>query len=81
LSFNAARAFQSGQRVLYVTERAVFELSETSIQLVEVAPGVDAEREILSRSEAKIKVGRDPKEMPREIFTSHKMSEVGFAAS
>lgn len=47
ISFPASRALKNGQRVLYVTERCVFELGENGLKLVEVYPGVDAQRDVL----------------------------------
>ncbi len=48
VSFSAVRARKNKQRVLYVTERCVFELTDTGLCLREVYPGVDAEKDILS---------------------------------
>ena len=47
ISFSAKRAVVNGQRVLYVTERCVFELCEKGLKLVEVYPGVDVYADIL----------------------------------
>ena len=47
VSFSAKNAHQSGQRVLYVTERCVFQLGERGLVLTEVAPGVDPQTQIL----------------------------------
>jgi len=46
ISFSGKNAVKRGQRVLYVTERCVFELTEKGIKLVEVYPGIDEERQI-----------------------------------
>ena len=56
VSFSAKRARKNGQRVIYVTERCVFELAEKGLKLVEVYPGVDVERDILSRLPFKAEV-------------------------
>lgn len=47
MSFNAARARSRGQTVFYVTERAVFRLGTDGLELIEVAPGIDVQRQVL----------------------------------
>ncbi len=47
VSFSASRAVKNGQRVMYVTERCVFVLTEKGLMLSEVYPGVDIRRDIL----------------------------------
>ena len=49
ISFSAKRALENGQRVLYVTERCVFELTKDGLKLIEVYPGIDKEEEVLSQ--------------------------------
>ena len=49
ISFSGKRALQNGQKVMYVTERCVFELTPEGLKLVEVYPGIDKERDILSQ--------------------------------
>ncbi|MCL2121915.1 MAG: propionate CoA-transferase, partial [Clostridiales bacterium] len=46
ISFSGANALKRGQRVLYVTERCVFTLTEKGLTLTEVYPGIDEEKQI-----------------------------------
>lgn len=48
ITFSGRRASLLGQPVLYVTERCVFELGVHGLKLVEVAPGIDIERDIVA---------------------------------
>ncbi len=48
ITFSAKNALHNGQKVLYITERAVFSLSEKGLILKEVAPGIDIEKDILA---------------------------------
>jgi len=48
ITFNGALAIGKQQSVHYVTERCVFRLVPRGLQLIEVAPGIDIERDILA---------------------------------
>ena len=48
ITFSGAYAAETGQPVLYVTERCVFRRTPDGMELIEVAPGIDIERDILA---------------------------------
>jgi propionate CoA-transferase len=54
--------------VLYVTERCVFALRPNGLELTEVAPGIDIERDILALMDFKPSIPRDPALMDARIF-------------
>jgi propionate CoA-transferase len=47
ITFNGVDAAQRRQNVLFVTERAVFDLTPDGLELIEIAPGIDLEKDIL----------------------------------
>jgi propionate CoA-transferase len=48
ITFSGQLAAEKGKPVLYVTERCVFQLRREGLELVEVAPGIDVERDIVA---------------------------------
>ena len=50
ITFNGSYAMRKGQKVHYITERCVFELTKDGLKLTEVAPGIDVEKDIDARS-------------------------------
>jgi propionate CoA-transferase len=67
VSFSAATALAQGQRVLYVTERAVLALTAAGLEVIEVAPGIDLEADVISRMGFR-PVVRDVRPMPAHCF-------------
>ena len=68
VTFSGAYASQRGQPALFVTERCVFALRPDGLELTEVAPGIDIERDILALMDFKPLMPRDPDPMDARIF-------------
>jgi propionate CoA-transferase len=69
VTFNGERAHASGQSVHYVTERCVLRLGEGGLEVIEVAPGIDPERDVLARMGFEPRVAPDLRQMDAAIFT------------
>lgn len=68
ITFNGSFAARNGKKVFYVTERCVFQLTEHGLKLIEVAPGIDVEKDILAHMDFKPEIAGDLKEMDARIF-------------
>jgi propionate CoA-transferase len=72
MTFGGRYASKIKAPVLYVTERCVFALCEEGIELIEVAPGIDIEKQILALMDFK-PVIKSPGIMDRRIFSPEPM--------
>lgn len=70
ITFSGTEAVKSGQKVVYVTERAVFRLTGEGLVLSEIAPGVDVRRDVLERMAFAPLVPKDPAVMSASFFTA-----------
>lgn len=68
MDFNADYSRALGQDVYYVTERAVFQLTDEGVELIEIAPGLDLEKDVLSQIDFKPLISKDLKETSSELF-------------
>ncbi|MFN8936872.1 MAG: acyl CoA:acetate/3-ketoacid CoA transferase [Pseudomonadota bacterium] len=67
-TFSGREAWRRQQPVLYVTDRAVFGLHERGIELLEIAPGLDLQRDVLDRMGFAPVVERPPRPMDASVF-------------
>ena len=68
ITFSGEYGAEVGQNVLYVTERAVFKLVEGGLKLIEIAPGVDLQKDILDQMEFE-PIVEDYKLMDERLFS------------
>lgn len=73
ITFCGKRAIENGQDILYVTERCVFRLVEQGVELIEIAPGVDLQEDILQQMDFEPLISPDLKQMDSRIFSVEKM--------
>jgi len=68
VTFSGKYANQKNQSVLYVTERCVFKLFDQGMKLIEIAPGVDLNKDILEQMDFKPIIDDSLKTMDKRIF-------------
>jgi propionate CoA-transferase len=73
VTFSGPEAARSGRSILYVTCRCVFALRPDGLELTEIAPGMDIERDILAHMDFKPLIPRDPILMDARIFREETM--------
>jgi acyl CoA:acetate/3-ketoacid CoA transferase len=68
VTFSGRRALAQGQQVRYITERCVLDLRVHGLTVVEIAPGVDLQRDVLDKACFKLRVADDLKVMDSRLF-------------
>lgn len=73
VTFSGLFARSKHQRVFYVTERAVFHLGRHGMELTEIAPGIDLDRDVLALMDFQPLVSESLSLMDRRLFTEERM--------
>lgn len=82
VSYSGPLAAQHGQRAFYITERAVFRRNEAGrLELIEIAPGIDIERDVLAQMAFRPAVSPALKEMDRRLFLPQPMGLAAIIAA
>jgi propionate CoA-transferase len=68
ITFSGKYAVMKNQPVLYITERCVFSLTRDGMELIEIAPGIDIAKDILSWMDFKPTIKEPPRLMDERIF-------------
>lgn len=69
ISFSGKYALEQGKQVMYITERAVFELTKEGVMLTEIAPGIDLEQDVLEKMNFRPLISKNLKLMDARIFS------------
>jgi propionate CoA-transferase len=80
-TFGGRYASERRQPVLYVTERCVFELTPDGLELIEIAPGVDLNRDIVAQMDFAPIIKSPPRLMDARIFDEKPMGLRGILLS
>ncbi|MCD8016447.1 MAG: 3-oxoacid CoA-transferase [Oscillospiraceae bacterium] len=73
ITFSGEYARQAKQKVMYITERAVFQLVEDGIELIEIADGIDLQKDVLDLMDFTPKISPNLKKMDPRLFTEEPM--------
>jgi propionate CoA-transferase len=73
ICYSAKMGRERGQLALFVTERAVFRIGDDGLDLIEIAPGLDPERDVIALMGFRPRVARDLRTMDARIFNPANM--------
>ncbi len=73
ISYSAGFGRENGQEVLYVTERAVFRRGIDGLELIELAPGIDLEHDVIAHMGFRPRIADDMTMMDARLFMAGPM--------
>jgi propionate CoA-transferase len=73
VTFAGRRARETGQDVIYVTERCVMRSTDTGLVATEIMPGIDPARDIVAASQGRVTVAADATVMPLSLLATTAM--------
>ena len=73
ITFNGADALKRGQKVVFITERAVFSMTDKGFELTEIAPGMDIENDVIAHMGFRPLIAENLKEMDSRLFKTERM--------
>jgi propionate CoA-transferase len=77
VSYSGPFAQDRGQEALYITERAVFQRKDDCLELIEIASGIDLERDVLAQMDFKPGISAGLKLMDSRLFLDQPMMLAG----
>jgi acyl CoA:acetate/3-ketoacid CoA transferase len=68
VTFSGNRARETGQEVLYVTERCVIRLTDAGLVAAEIMPGIDPRRDIIDASHGRVSIAEDARTLSTRLL-------------
>src|SRR5262245_38518284 len=74
VSYSAPFAVKEGRTAIFITERAVLRVVGDALELVEIAPGVDLEKDVMRHMAFRPRIAADFKLMDKRLFSAALMN-------
>ncbi len=73
VTFSGQRARETGQDVIYITERCVMRLEDRGLVVTEIMPGIDPQSDIVEVSEGRVQISDNATIIPKSILSPEPM--------